>query len=412
MPPPLGALVEIVVSDGSALEGGDGRVTPADRSCAAYEACSDLVGNCCPNTRGTFLNCCSAGTLPADGMSAGLLEAIISLLQLSDEEAARLRLVIQAADEQDGLPTFILQISDGPGRPSDELTALLLANLDELRARLMSQELELISVQQKGLPSPPPNAPPSPPSPPPKLPPSPPCLASGEAMALREGVAAGSTTLQVVSMLCGLAVGESLLVNRGAATEEVVTIAGFGSILLEGGLLHDHSAGEEVTRVEAPSGPPIVDTTENVGTGDGDDTTALVVPLVLCLVFLCILLCLCMCCFARREQRRRLIEQELAAYKAEKEAKEAKARETPRTPGSVRIGRRSVNLGYGERRWTQVPLDALAGFSRTLPSPGRSMRHGSSTPRRPPAPGAPPAPGPESWQSLDILAEHARGGSV
>ena len=55
-------------------------------------------------------------------------------------------------------------------------------------------------------------------------------------MVLTEDAVAGTTVLKVGAMICGLQVGALLIVNAGQATDEVVTVAGFGSILLESAL--------------------------------------------------------------------------------------------------------------------------------------------------------------------------------
>ena len=59
-------------------------------------------------------------------------------------------------------------------------------------------------------------------------------------MVLTEDAAAGSTILEIDAITCGLQVETTLVVNAGNANEEFVTVAGFGSILLESALVVRH----------------------------------------------------------------------------------------------------------------------------------------------------------------------------
>ena len=345
--------------------------------------------------------------------SESLHEAITALLTGSCGCATseRLELVLATSDAADAQISFTLNVMDGGSSSSAdpsaaELAAALLARIEELEARLASQNLAVVAVVEQAPPnSLPPSAPPTQPPPPPS---PPPCLADLTAtMYLTHDAQAGSTVLKIDAMLCGLEIGATLVINRGGFNGETVTCAGFGSILLEEPLVRDHSAGESVELVIAsPPSPlkPVATGEEAISSGDGGGggSSDVVVPVVVCLLVL-LLCCLCICCFylARTEQRRRLLEEELKAR--EEDLKKADELKTT-SMRSLRVGATSVNLGYGQRRWTQVPIDALAGLRHT------SMGRRSGT-RKPPAPTTGPIPSPPSgsFKSIDL---HGGGGSV
>ena len=411
MPPPVGASISIDLQPSVDTDTGEYE-PPA--SCAAYEGCASLQGNCCPSDWGDTLTCCTSDMV--DGYtgthaSECLLEAVAALLAGSCgcDASERLQLVLARSDAADAQLSFTIEFIDGVSSSEDpsaaELAAALLARIDELEARLASQNLVVVAVVEQApplTPTAPPTAPPTQPPPPPT---PPPCLADATAtMYLTHDAQAGSAVLKIDAMLCALEIGATLVLNRGGANGETVTCAGFGSILLDAPLVVSHAAGEPLDLVLAsPPSPlmPVATGEEAISSGDGGGGSDVVVPLVVCLLVL-LLCCLCLCCFylARSEQRRRLLEAELQAREEDlKKAEEEKMTSTP----SIRVG--SVNLGYGQRRWTQVPIDALAGLRHTSAlSPGR--RSGA---RRPPPPttttGPIPAPPNGSFQSIDLGGE-------
>ena len=135
-----------------------------------------------------------------------------------------------------------------------------------------------------------------------------------------------------------------------------------------------------------------------MGSAQSADEAAIAVPIVIALLVLICCLCLCCLCLARSEQRRRLVEQELKGQKGEKQAKEDElnVQTTSLRPGSIKVGRGSVDLGFGPRQWGQLPIDALAGLAILSP---RQMTPRSAAAAAVPAP--PSAPSESSWQKID-----------
>jgi len=101
-------------------------------------------------------------------------------------------------------------------------------------------------------PPPPPMQPLSPP--PPVLPSASPC--AWESMTLLASAAAGDTVLEVGYISCGVSIGSTLHLGSGDRSE-VVTVKGFGSILLEEPLAFDHPAGESIQLLATPPTSPL-----------------------------------------------------------------------------------------------------------------------------------------------------------
>eukprot|EP00418_Pyrodinium_bahamense_P053575 CAMPEP_0179175170 /NCGR_PEP_ID=MMETSP0796-20121207/86500_1 /TAXON_ID=73915 /ORGANISM="Pyrodinium bahamense, Strain pbaha01" /LENGTH=443 /DNA_ID=CAMNT_0020878489 /DNA_START=22 /DNA_END=1354 /DNA_ORIENTATION=+ len=51
-------------------------VARSDPSCAAYHACSNLSGNCCPDSTGLMLSCCSASSGPSDVQPVVIIDSV------------------------------------------------------------------------------------------------------------------------------------------------------------------------------------------------------------------------------------------------------------------------------------------------------------------------------------------------
>jgi len=88
-----------------------------------------------------------------------------------------------------------------------------------------------------------------------------------------------------------LGVGDTIILNLGGATEETLTVDGFGSILLKEPLENDHSAGETITmgvKAEAPVG--VDDGANSAGGGGqggtGDGATAAIVVVIVVVILL------------------------------------------------------------------------------------------------------------------------------
>jgi len=387
----------------------DAEAQPA--SCAAYVGCSGLAGDCCPSAVGLTLNCCSSARIAKGfcNICALCASAAIAQLQLDTIEAERVQVILVENDAPDALPTYLLQISESSSAYSataESLAVALLAAMEELTARLSSSDVELVSATLNTLSPPPPPPPPPPQTPPSPPPPSPVCadlFSYGHTMALSDDVLAASTVIEVATLVCQVQVGSRLLVGDGTPSAEQATVAGFGSIVLAEPLQNAHARGESVRLLAAPAPPPLP-----VGpiSFEGSDVSAMgstdalgagaITAIVLSFVFLFLCLCLCCCCLARSEQRRQMLERQgdVRVYESTAEAKPTAV--TPASPpaaqsvASVSARPGSINLGYGKRRWTQLPLDALAGFSSIL----LSQRSGSPDPRvpRPPPPTEAAAP--------------------
>ena len=108
-------------------------------------------------------------------------------------------------------------------------------------------------------------------------------------MELQSGAAAGQARLDTLSIDCRVRVGHTLVVSYGLPNEELITVAGFGSILTVDVLRNAHAAGEivELPGLPAPPLAPaqpgdamlvlqlVFDASPTFGS-DGDDATAMV----------------------------------------------------------------------------------------------------------------------------------------
>ena len=291
-----------------------------------------MQGDCCPASNGMQLGCCASPVVAPEitQISVILLESIVATLA-SDvtinidltTAAERIQVSPILLDDSDALPTFSITIieSTAPAAPCCPcLAASMLAAQEEIAARLLSAELELISATSADVSDPPPLEPP-PPGPPAKCVDREPCTdTSGNPcvlMRLSEVAAAGTSVLKVDKMECGLEVGLKVHVGLGTDHAELVTISGFGSILLSETLASQHAVGEAVvpdnyfTSPPPAPRPPVADLTGNVAGSSNDESDVMGVPLwlvalVVVLLFVCCCLVLCCCWWrARQEGSRR-----------------------------------------------------------------------------------------------------------
>merc|ERR1712196_704635 len=70
---------------------------------------------------------------------------------------------------------------------------------------------------------------------------------------------AGTKKLHVLDTL-GFVIGGKIVINPEGDTEEVNVIAGFGSMILESPLKHDHFKGEIVLQIDIPEEEPAAQT--------------------------------------------------------------------------------------------------------------------------------------------------------
>ena len=142
----------------------------------------------------------------------------------------------------------------------------------ELKAKQtsLSNSLDALSVSGAALeplPPPMPSSPPSPSPPPPAASPaaSPSPCVSGGTMIVSADAAAGDMKLEVDAHLCSIPSdsGEILApspwvfgLNLGEDNEEVVTVVGVGSLLLQSPLRFAHSASEALVLLTPPTAPP------------------------------------------------------------------------------------------------------------------------------------------------------------
>ena len=79
-------------------------------------------------------------------------------------------------------------------------------------------------------------------------------------MALSADAAAGASLLEVDAHLCSIPADAILNIsfglNLGAANEEVVTVVGVGSLLLQSPLRFAHSPSEALVLLTPPTAPP------------------------------------------------------------------------------------------------------------------------------------------------------------
>ena len=80
--------------------------------------------------------------------------------------------------------------------------------------------------------------------------------ATGDPCVLEVAAKAGDKKL-VVNNIRDRFKGESIVINKGGATEEVAVVAGFGSILLQSSLRHSHAVGEIIVTNKAQEGDTI-----------------------------------------------------------------------------------------------------------------------------------------------------------
>ena len=69
---------------------------------------------------------------------------------------------------------------------------------------------------------------------------------AGPLAELSEAASKGDKELQVNRLVPTLGVGDTIILNKGAATEETLTVTGFGSILIKEGLKFNHDKGEPI----------------------------------------------------------------------------------------------------------------------------------------------------------------------
>ena len=69
---------------------------------------------------------------------------------------------------------------------------------------------------------------------------------AGPLAQLSEAASKGDKELQVDRLTPSLGVGDTIILNKGAATEETLTVTGFGSILIKEGLKFNHDKGEPI----------------------------------------------------------------------------------------------------------------------------------------------------------------------
>ena len=69
---------------------------------------------------------------------------------------------------------------------------------------------------------------------------------AGPLAQLSEAASKGDKELQVDRLTPSLGVGDTIILNKGAATEETLTVTGFGSILIKEGLKFNHDEGEPI----------------------------------------------------------------------------------------------------------------------------------------------------------------------
>ena len=69
---------------------------------------------------------------------------------------------------------------------------------------------------------------------------------AGPLAELSEAASKGDKELQVDRDTPTLGVGDTIVLNKGAATEETLTVTGFGSILIKEGLKFNHKDGEPI----------------------------------------------------------------------------------------------------------------------------------------------------------------------
>ena len=279
-----------------------------------------------------------------------------------------LQVSIALTDEPDTLPSFIIAIIEATAKGGEgsggkdgidgkdslsaaNLAAQILVAFDELAARLISAELELISIQQLDVPPPPASPPPC------QMP-----LLSP--MQLSQDTAAGSQVLKVEAMACGLEVAMLLSVGEQQPTREEGIISGFGSILLSAPLQYGHAAGEVVVVLaSSPPMAPVAHAPSHVRDDgasvldDGAGDQAWLVPLIICGIFLCFALVCCGCCWCRTRSGGKPVVIRAAAQSAVDEpADRTYPVVTPRNVAPAEASAR-------DHRWSTIALDRLAAVS-------------------------------------------------
>ena len=307
------------------------RLPAAGPTCAAHPQCRfgySAQASCCPNAQRVMLGCCDMGD-SADGavtLAVGVDVAVQPFGASPELEAA----LLDSATVDAILAQIGGGVALGDGKVvSDDLSIPPSASAlaDELIDRFAELEARIdATVVTAKLGMPPPGPPPTaPPPPPPSLPPSPPSpppgiggpdCTEGSVITIAAPVDKGRFVIEIEPLTCGLYKGDLLVVARDTASEEIVEVLDFGSIILKDPLKFDHPTGttmEYVNRSPSPPPPtPVVaadddddDDDEGLGpvTNDPNELSeeeapppnlALIIPLVI--LGCCLLMCFVGCC--------------------------------------------------------------------------------------------------------------------
>jgi len=300
------------------------------------------------------------------------------LLTKAEFEAAKQKALFGSAQDA---PEGQEGNGDAAGQPltdglsANALTQQMLNSFDELKARLSTTDVELISIAQLDVP-PPPSVPPLC-----AMPPVPEALN----MQLSERARKGSKVLKLDSQQCGLEVGMKLTIGTGD-TQETVTISGFGSILLLEPLRNTHAAGTSVSFL--PSSPPaspvaaVEEEVKNPGgpaeggdsavSGDKGDEEAFMITMIVTLVLLFILACCCCCGWYL-----------LCVAVNRKKAADEKALQEPSKHDDVQVELAEEN----SERWSLIALDKLAKVSGSFKNFGPPPPDRRKLSKKPQSPG-------------------------
>lgn len=317
--------------------------------------------------------------------TADELERLVKLrdagvLSPEEFEAAKQKVLFGSAqDGQDGQGGQDGN-GDAAGQPltdgisANALTQQMLNSFEELKARLSTTDVELISIAQLDVP-PPPSAPPLC-----AMPPVPEALT----MKLSERARKGSKILKLDSQQCGLEEGMELTIGAGD-TMETVTISGFGSILLLEPLRNTHAAGTSVEFLPtSPPASPVAAVEEEVKgpgpaeggdsavSGDKGDEEAFMITMIVTLVLLFILACCCCCGWYL-----------LCVAVNRKKAADEKALQEPSKHDDVQVELAEEN----SERWSLIALDKLAKVSGSFKNFGPPPPDRRKLSKKPQSPG-------------------------